>query len=84
MQEGIVFSVSVGATCGRMKVFRSRPPQSRSIFLLFVPSCMGEPLDRVPPNPLLIFGKEKGIPLSADSGEGRRPLDPCDFLKKIE
>ena len=45
---------------------------------------MGEPLDRVPPNPLLIFGKEKGIPLSADSGEGRRPLDPCDFLKKIE
>ena len=28
--------------------------------------------------------KERGVSRSAERDEGRRPLDPCDFLKKIE
>ena len=31
-----------------------------------------------------LVGEGVGVPLTAVSGEGRRPLDPCDFLKKIE
>ena len=50
--------------------FRHLRMPTKGVLPLWKP--LGEPLDRVPPNPLLIFWKEKGVSLSADSDQRRR------------